>query len=63
MDNPNEIRSFEKGKIEIANIGDMFIGRVTLELGWSWEKCVKPIAKTKSEAPHTGYMVPQSCDG
>jgi len=58
LDNPDEIRSFDKGKIEIANIGDMFIGRATLEPGWSWEKCVKPIAKTKScEAPHTGYMV------
>jgi len=27
------------------------------KLGWSWEKCVKPIAKTNScQAPHTQYI-------
>jgi hypothetical protein len=26
--------------------------------GWSWEKCVKPIAKTNScQAPHTQYVI------
>jgi hypothetical protein len=34
------------------------IGRITLEPGWSWEKCVKPIVKTNScEAPHTQYII------
>jgi len=45
LDNLDEIRSFEKGKIEIANIGDMFIGRATLEPGWSWEKVCKTNSK------------------
>lgn len=50
----DETRTFEKGKIEIANLGDTTIGRAILEPGWSWEKCVKPIAKTNScQAPHT----------
>ena len=51
---PDETRTFEKGKIELANFGDITIGRGILEPGWSWEKCVKPIAKTSScQAPHT----------
>jgi quercetin dioxygenase-like cupin family protein len=56
---PDETRTFEKGKIELANLGDVTIGRVTLEPGWSWEKCVKPLVKTNScQAPHTQYVIP-----
>ena len=56
---PDETRTFEKGKIELANFsGDVAIGRAIFEPGWSWEKCVKPIAKTNScQAPHTMYVV------
>ena len=36
----------------------MTIGRAVLEPGWSWEKCVKPLAKTDSyQAPHIQYIV------
>ena len=55
---PDETRTFEKGKIDIANLGDVTIGKAVFEPGWSWEKCVKPIAKTTScQAPHTQYMI------
>src|SRR2546422_11575537 len=58
LNTPDETRSFEKGKIELANFGDIVIGRGILEPGWSWEKCVKPVAKTNScQAPHTQYIV------
>jgi hypothetical protein len=54
----DEIRRFENGKIELANLGEVTIGRAVLEPGWSWEKCVKPIVKTDScQAPHTQYIV------
>jgi mannose-6-phosphate isomerase-like protein (cupin superfamily) len=55
---PDEVRKFENGKIELANLGDVTIGRAVLEPGWSWEKCVKPIVKTEScQAPHTQYII------
>jgi hypothetical protein len=58
LDSPDETRRFDKGKIELANLGDVTVGRGILEPGWSWEKCVKPIAKTNScQAPHTQYFV------
>ena len=58
LDSPDEVRSFDNGKVEIANLGDVAIGRATLEPGWSWEKCVKPIVKTDScQAPHTQYVI------
>ena len=58
MKSPDEICSFDKGKVEIAKVGDTSIGRIHLEPGWSWEKCVKPIAKTEScQAPNTQYVI------
>ena len=55
---PDETRTFENGKIGLANLGDVTIGRAIFQPGWSWEKCVKPIVKTDSrQAPHTQYIV------
>jgi hypothetical protein len=54
---PDETRTFEKGKIDLANFSDVTVGRAIFEPGWSWEKCVKPIVKTNScQAPHTNYI-------
>jgi hypothetical protein len=56
--NPDEIRTFEKGKVEILNLGYVVIGRATLEPGWSWSKCVKPLVNTNScQAPHTSCII------
>jgi hypothetical protein len=51
---PDETRTFEKGKIELVNLGDITMGRAVLEPGRSWEKCVKPIVKKTDcfQAPH-----------
>ncbi|MBI3321429.1 MAG: cupin domain-containing protein [Candidatus Omnitrophica bacterium] len=56
--NPDEVRTFTKGKVELITLGDATIGRATFEPGWRWSTCVKPIANTKScEAAHFGYQV------
>ena len=59
INSPDEVRTFDKGKLELTTFTNgITIGRITLEPGWSWEKCVKPIVKTNScEAPHTQYMM------
>jgi len=55
---PDEARTFEKGKLELVNIGGGTVGRLTLEPGWRWSQHVKPIAKTEwCEAPHFQYQV------
>ena len=52
------VMAFEKGIIEIVKLGDVFIGRQTLEPGWSWSKCIKPIVHTDSyQARHTFYII------
>ena len=55
---PDEMRTFEKGKLELINIGGGVVGRLTLEPGWQWSKHVKPIAGTEwCEAPHFQYQI------
>lgn len=56
MKTPDETRTFEKGKVELVNIGGGVVGRLTLEPGWKWSTHVKPIAGTEwCEAPHLQY--------
>ena len=56
LKSPDETRTFEKGKVDLVNIGGGTVGRLTLEPGWQWSKHVKPIAKTDlCEAPHFQY--------
>jgi hypothetical protein len=56
--NPDERRKFTNGRVELANLGDAAIGRITLEPGWKWSKDVKPIANTNScQLPHTQYVI------
>jgi quercetin dioxygenase-like cupin family protein len=53
---PDEVRSFEKGRVELVNINGGVVGRLVLEPGWRWSQHVKPIAGTEwCEAPHFQY--------
>jgi hypothetical protein len=55
---PDETRTFEHGVVELLNIGDSEVGRLTLQPGWRWSDHVKPIAGTElCEAPHFQYHV------
>jgi hypothetical protein len=53
---PDEVRTFERGTVDLLSIGDSEIGRLTLQPGWRWSEHVKPIAGTElCEAPHFQY--------
>ncbi len=55
---PEEVRKFDKGKLELVNIGGATVGRAVFEPGWKWSTSVKPVVNTKScEAPHFQYHV------
>lgn len=55
---PDDKRSFDKGRVELVTMGDVTFGRATLEPGWKWSTCVKPLVQTKScEAPHLQYHI------
>ena len=56
LKSPDETRTFEKGGLDLINIGGGTVGRLTLQPGWRWSKHVKPIAGTEwCEAPHFQY--------
>ena len=55
---PDEVREFPNGRVEILEIGNGQVGRIIAEPGWRWSNDVKPIAGTHScEAPHFQYHV------
>jgi len=33
---PDEVRKFEKGYVELVNIGGATVGRAVFEPGWRW---------------------------
>jgi hypothetical protein len=58
LDKPDETRTPDKTKVEVVKIGDSEVGRFTLQPGWKWSECIKPVVKTDScQADHLGYMV------
>lgn len=69
LNKPEEVRKFDRGKVELVTVGGATLGRATFEPGWRWSTCVKPIAKTDScQAAHflyqlSGTMVTRMDDG
>lgn len=56
FDDPDETRTFENGQVDLVQVGESEIGRLTLQPGWRWSEHVKPIAGTEwCEAPHFQY--------
>ena len=55
---PDEIRTFPRGKVEMATIGGVKFGRGIFDPGWKWSEHIKPLAKTQScQASHTFYQI------
>lgn len=57
LSKPDETRTFTRGKMEVANLGDLIIGKATFEPGWKWSECVKPIVGTDSCMVHHNCYV------
>lgn len=57
FDAADEVRTFDKGRLEIVTVNGHTIGRATFEPGWRWSECIKPIVQTDMcEAEHLGYI-------
>jgi mannose-6-phosphate isomerase-like protein (cupin superfamily) len=57
-DNPDEVRAPDKTRVEVVRLEGFTIGRFTLQPGWKWSQCVKPVVKTDScQVAHVGYCV------
>jgi class 3 adenylate cyclase len=55
---PTEVREFGRGRIEIVELDDVVVGRLTQEPGWRWSIDVKPIAGTdRCQYHHMGITL------
>lgn len=55
---PDEVRSFDNGRVDLVTFGGGTVGRFTLQPGWRWSQHVKPIAGTDwCEQAHFGYQI------
>ena len=58
FDQPDEVRTFDKGKFELVHIGGMTIGRATYEPGWKWSEHVgKALGKKSCDVSHVGMVI------
>ena len=57
IDKPDEVRTFDKGSVEIVQLGSVTFSRAVFQPGWRWSECVKPIAGTDwCQAQHKTYI-------
>jgi len=58
FEEPDEVRTFEKGKFELVRIGGMTIGRATYQPGWKWSLHVGPlVGASRCNVRHVGLVV------
>lgn len=58
FEQPDEVRTFEKGRFDLVHIGGMTIGRATYEPGWKWSLHVGPAMGARScSVEHVGLVV------
>jgi hypothetical protein len=61
FEEPDDIRTFERGKFELVRIGGKTIGRATYEPGWKWSVHVGPsLGAPRCNVEHVGLVL-SSC--
>src|SRR5436305_2604706 len=57
FESPDERRTPDKTQVDVVHLGGTTAARLTLEPGWRWSECVKPVAGTDScQTPHVGFV-------
>jgi hypothetical protein len=57
FESPDETRAPDKTRSEIVRLAGATVARLTLEPGWRWSECVKPVVETEScQVRHVGVL-------
>jgi hypothetical protein len=57
FDSPDESRTPDKTRVDVVRLGSSTAARLTMEPGWRWSECVKPVAGTDScQHRHVGVV-------
>jgi hypothetical protein len=52
---PDETRTPAKTQVDVVRMGGTTAARMTLEPGWKWSECIKPVAGTETcQVRHVG---------
>jgi mannose-6-phosphate isomerase-like protein (cupin superfamily) len=58
FENADEVRTFEKGKYEVATVGQLTVGRATYQPGWKWSLHVGALSGAAlCEVEHVGLVL------
>lgn len=58
FDQPDETRTPDRTRVDIVRLGGASVARLTMEPGWSWAECIKPVVGTDScELRHVGTVL------
>ena len=58
FEQPDEIREFAKGRLEIVRLGELTLGRASYEPGWKWSDHVGPdTGSSRCTVEHIGLVV------
>jgi quercetin dioxygenase-like cupin family protein len=58
FDEPDEVRTFEKGELRLVRIGGLTVGRATYEPGWRWSEHVgRAQGKKLCNVSHIGMVI------
>jgi hypothetical protein len=57
FETPDERRAPDKTQVEVVDLGSVKAARMTLQPGWRWSECIKPVAGTEScQVHHVGTV-------
>ena len=58
FEQPDEVREFEKGRLEVVTIAGRTLGRATYQPGWKWSVHVGPLSgRTRCVVEHLGIVL------
>jgi hypothetical protein len=58
FESPDEVRQFEKGRLEVVRIAGQTLGRATYEPGWKWSLHVGPVTGARRcTVEHLGIVL------
>lgn len=58
FDKPDETRTPDKTKVEVVDMAGVKAARMTLQPGWKWSECIKPVVGGDScQAHHVGVCI------
>jgi mannose-6-phosphate isomerase-like protein (cupin superfamily) len=54
----DEVRTPDKTRVEVVDLGSVKAARLTVQPGWRWSECIKPVVGGDScQAHHVGVIV------